>query len=534
MHPMDRINPNDYDRVAYPTMAHPQTFVEGLAAKALLRGMNPAPPAQARVLELGCGDGFNLAAMAVLNPTASYTGIDYSASTIERGRAMLKELNVAQVRLEAADIRGLDPSFGEFDYIIAHGVYSWVPEEVRDAVLAVMGRHLAPNGVAFVSYVALPGGYLREMVRTMVRFHTRAETGIHERTAQARVLMQLLASATEEPNVYTQWIKTEAKLLEYHTDEAFFHDELSDESKPLLFVEFLEHASRHSLRFLCEAEYITPVAQRLTEKTREQLKPLEANRVLLEQYLDFIEGRRFRQTLLCRPGLGEHLAADKLDQLFISAQAKPVGGPAEITSSDPLELQGKKNVFLRATTPIEKAALGELIAERGGALPFPEFLLRVRSQLSKAGVELNADDEAKLRLYIIRGAVPGMIELSWAPSRHAVDVPQHPRAHPFSGWSLERGASAIFSYLGQFVEVEGALGRELLRLLNGTRDRATLLREIRNFLDQQSAQPTAAGAAQLPSADAEDLAAQLDRSLEGLTQLGLIERETRPELHSSV
>ena len=523
---MDRMNPNDYDRVAYPTMAHPQTFVEGLAVKALLRGMNPTPPSRARVLELGCGDGFNLAAMAALNPEASYTGIDYSASTIERGRAMMEELKVPQVRLEAADIRSLDPAFGEFDYIIAHGVYSWVPEAVRNAVLATISRHLSPHGVAFVSYLALPGAYLREMVRTMVRFHTRAETGVREKTAQSRVLMQLLASATDTPNVYTQWVKTEAKLLEHHSDEAFFHDELSEESKPLLFVEFLEHANRHGLRFLCEAEYITPVAQRLTEQARAQLKPLEANRVLLEQYLDFIEGRRFRQTLLCRPGLGENLAPGKLDQLFVAARAKPVSSSTELTSPEALELRGQKNAFISAITPLEKATLLELVAERGGSLPFLDLLSRVRFRLSNAGIALTPEDETKLRLYIIRAAVPGMIEISWSRSLQAVDVPERPRAHPFSGWSLERGAPAVFSYLGQFVEVDGALGRQLLKLLDGTRDRVALLQEIREFLAQQSALPPVTDAPKLPSADATDLAAQLDKSLVGLTELGLIARES--------
>lgn len=523
---MERTSSTDYDRVAYPTMAHPQTFVEGLAVKALLRGMDPAPPEQARVLELGCGDGFNLAAMAALYPDAAYTGIDYSQATIERGQAMLQELSKTQVHLEAGDIRTLNPDLGQFDYIIAHGVYSWVPETVRDALLATLSRHLSPQGVAFVSYLALPGGYLREMVRCMVRFHTREETGIRERTAQARALMKFLANASDEPNAYTQWVRTEAKLLEHHTDEAFFHDELSDESKPLLFIEFLEQANRHGLRFLCEAEYITPVAQRLTEQTRAHLKPLESNRVLLEQYLDFIEGRRFRQTLLCRPGNGEQLDPAKLDRLHVAARAKLVGSSTGLKSSEVMELRGQKNAFLSANTPAEKAVLLELVAENGGSLPFPELLARVRRRLSEAALGFTTEDEGKLRLYLIRAAVPGMIDLLWNPSRHAVEIPARPQAHPFSHWSLERGAPAVFSFLGQFVEVEGALGRQLLKLLDGTRDHAALLREIRTFLARESLESVPTGASNLPSPDAPDLADQLEKSLRGLVELGLIARET--------
>lgn len=516
----------DYDRVAYPTMAHPQTFVEGLAAKALLRGMAPAHPNHARVLELGCGDGFNLAAMAAIHGGSAYLGVDYSTATIERGRAMLRELNLPQVRLEAGDIRALDPKMGEFDYIIAHGVYSWVPEDVRNALLAAVGRHLSPQGVAFISYVALPGGYLREMVRTMVRFHTRAEIGIQERTTQARALLQLLASATDEPNIYTQWLKAESKLIEHHTDEAFFHDELSNESKPMLFVEFLEHASHHGLRFLCEAEYVVPVAQRLTAQTREKLKPLEDNRVLLEQYLDFVEGRRFRQTLLCRPDLGTTLQSERLDQLFISCRAKPGANQPSLADVAPLELHGPKASFLRAVTPLEKACLLELVAARGDALPFSLLWSRTQARLSTANLPLQSGDERKLQRFIIHAAMPGMLEFSLGPSRHAIELPERPRAHPFCAWLLQREAPAVFSYLGQFVTVDGRVGRHLLSLLDGTRDRAALFREIQLFLQQRPAASTEESGALSPSADAPDLAEQLEKSLRGLMELGLIARES--------
>jgi SAM-dependent methyltransferase len=339
--------PNDYDRVAYPSMAHVQTFPEGLAIKGYLRGLEVAPPDRCRVLELGCGDGFNLVAMAFTHPGATYTGIDYSAEAIARGRRILGELGLWQIRLETADIcqlEGLDPALGEFDYIMAHGVYSWVPAPVREALLATIGRLLAPHGVAFVSYLALPGAYLRELVRTIIRFHTQSTTDPVEKARQSRALLRLIGQGTTDTDLYTRLISAESAGIDEHTDEALFHDELSEESAPLLFTDFIAHAGRHRLQYLAEAEYLLPVSRALSDSARESLRPLDQSRVLLEQYLDFIEGRRFRQTLLCRPGLGAELKLERLDQLWVLCRATPTAIPASIIEEAPIELDRKSVV----------------------------------------------------------------------------------------------------------------------------------------------------------------------------------------------
>jgi len=517
----------DYDRVAYPSLAHAQTFPENLANRAWLSGMDPAHPGKCRVLELGCGDGFNLAAMAMIYPNSHYTGIDYSGEAITRGRRMVAELGLERIRLEAADIRNPGIELGEFDYIIVHGVYSWVPEDVRDAVLSLIDRHLAPQGVGFVSYLAYPGAYFREMLRTMVRFHCRTDASPSIRIKQSRALLDLLSNATTEKNYYTAWLKMETQLVGNHTDEGFFHDELSDFSHPVLFTDFLAHAAAHSLHFLSEAEYILPTIRSLTEASRAKLRPLEKDRILLEQYLDFVEGRRFRQTLLCRPGLGTEMRLDRLERLWVSFDGLWDSPPAApLDSNTPVEFKSVKDTSVVASLPIEKAAMLELV-ERRDALPFPALCTAVSLRMNAAKIALPEDMVRELALFLVKANVPSMITFHWEAPAWASTLCDRPQTTALARWQLAHGSQKIATLAGTFVEMEGSLGRNLLSLLDGTLDRTALTAKIQAYIREQTASGTEPAAGGPPVAWANDpqFPAHLDKGLLGLLNLKLIRRK---------
>ncbi len=517
----------DYDRIPYPAFAHPQTFSDNLATKGWLRGIDVTPPDRCRVLELGCGDGFNLAAMAQRYPDAHYVGLDYAGDAIARGRTLLAELGLSRIRLETADIRQPPPDLGEFDYIIAHGVYSWVPAEVAEAVLQIMDRHLAPNGVGFISYLALPGAQLREMVRLMLHFHTRAEEDPVRRVQQARGLMALLSTANNEASDYARLLKTEAAQIAAHSDGAFFHDELSAFSRPWLFTEFLRQADAHHLAFLSEAEYMIPVSSILTEEARRTLKPLESDRILLEQYLDFVEGRRFRQTLLCRTGLGASLAVDRVNRFHVHF-SRPVtlSGALGLHEPGDLILKAEPDTTLQIKTPLEKALILALQACTD-TVPFSELCRLTLARLHEAGMASPPEAENHMALLVIRAAVPTLIALSWGPPPAASLPPTRPRAGLLARWQVAHGNPAVVTLTGRLVPFELLLGRFLVSRLDGTRDIAALLADVRAYLASLHAEAKATGRVfSGPPADAPDLESQLQHSLLGLARLGLIMRET--------
>ena len=188
-----------YDQVLYPGVPLPQTHPDRLATIAGLFGMTPAAAPNCRVLELGCGDGGNLIPMALTLPASVFTGIDLAEPAIARGCALANTLGLENITLRHLDLMRMGPDLGEFDYgvfdyIIAHGLYSWVPPEVRDQLLSLCRAHLAPQGVAYVSYNAGPGFARRRMFREMMllprarrrRSHTARRAGcpVHRRAGR--------------------------------------------------------------------------------------------------------------------------------------------------------------------------------------------------------------------------------------------------------------------------------------------------------------------------------------------------------------
>ena len=156
-----------YDDVPYPDLCYAYTHPGRIAAIATLLGMQPTPVENCRVLELGCAGGGNLIPMAYGLPNSTFTGIDNSARQIEMAQQKATALGLDNITLQTMDIMEVAPDFGEFDYIIVHGIYAWVPPAVQDQLLAICQQNLAPQGVAYISYNTLPGWSMILMARSI-------------------------------------------------------------------------------------------------------------------------------------------------------------------------------------------------------------------------------------------------------------------------------------------------------------------------------------------------------------------------------
>ena len=189
--------PSAYDQVLYAGLPFSQTHPDRLASLATLFGMQPAPVERCRVLELACANGGNLIPMAFELPGSEFVGIDMALAGIRTGRDEIAALGLANIRLEHMDIMDAGPELGMFDYIIAHGLYSWVPDQVRDRLLAVAKANLAPEGVAYVSYNALPGCRIREMFRDMLLFHVRGVSQPEARVEHAREFLECVVASQD-------------------------------------------------------------------------------------------------------------------------------------------------------------------------------------------------------------------------------------------------------------------------------------------------------------------------------------------------
>src|SRR6185503_10934875 len=161
-----------YDALPYPLLAHAQTHPAWLATLAVVHGLRPAPVEHCRVLEIGCASGSNLIPFACEMDGSEFVGIDLSSRQVAEGQEFIRALGLRNIRLQAQDLLDFDDA-GTFDYIIAHGLYSWVPQTVRDRLMDICRRHLAPQGVAFISFNAYPGWQGLNMVRDLMLYRTR-------------------------------------------------------------------------------------------------------------------------------------------------------------------------------------------------------------------------------------------------------------------------------------------------------------------------------------------------------------------------
>ena len=103
------------------------------------------------------------------------------------------ELGLANVTLLQQDFAAIPPALGRFDYIIAHGIYSWVPPAARDALFRLAAERLSDHGVMFVSYNVYPGCHVRQAAWEALHFHVDGIADLRTRLDTARSLAALLA-----------------------------------------------------------------------------------------------------------------------------------------------------------------------------------------------------------------------------------------------------------------------------------------------------------------------------------------------------
>ena len=451
------------------------------------------------MLELGCGDAGNLIPMALALPDARFVGVDVAAGATFRGQRLVDALGLGNVTLVSQSIADWWPEPESFDYVIAHGVYSWLPEDERDRLLAICREALADGGVAYVSYNALPGGRLREAMRDMLLFHTAdLAPQLQMQVTQARALLHFLREGAPE-HEFGALMRREAERMLAQSDASLLHDQLAPFNDPVYFYEFAAHAARHGLQYLAEADFFEMQIGAASDAAAKALMGVE-NPVRREQYLDFLKGRMFRQTLLCRADLEIDRTPRPavLEGLAVSTQAEVRGEPG---ADGTVAFEGPTGSTVTTDHPLVIDAL----KRAAGAWPAAVW---VRDLLRpEAGdAERTALCDALLRSY-----AANLVALHVYPPRLTTTAGDAPQTSALARHQAREGA-VVTNLRHANVRIEDELGRRLVTLLDGTRDRAALAADLRAALVERGE----------PVPD--DLDDGLERSLQGLARLALLER----------
>ena len=388
------------------------------------------------------------------------------------------------------DVMDLKDTLGTFDYVIAHGIFSWVPPAVADEILALCARCLSPRGIAFISYNVLPGWYSRSVVRDLTRFHARNGDGLRARVKLAREAIAWLKDALPDGGRYAMPLVAELTNVGKDTDWTIAHEQLADHNTPFYFTDFVARAKAHGLAYLDDASpEITAEHGGAPDAARARAMA-KNDPVVAEQYLDFLRGRAFRRTLLCRADVEVARAAppDAVESLLVGSRVRSTIADPDVRRRASVRFVGE----LGETTtdhPLTKAALVHLAEVAPRAIPYPELLEAARVRLGDA--RASDRDVNLLRRFLVRTFLstgPATIELRTFQPEMAATPSERPQTTRWARDEAKRHPR-VTSARHEGIALPEPL-RMLIPLLDGTRDQT----EIAKAWEAASGRPLVPGA----------------------------------------
>ncbi|HEY0197963.1 MAG TPA: class I SAM-dependent methyltransferase [Rhodanobacter sp.] len=412
-----------YDELPYNSSAFTQTAPEHLHAVAHLFGLKTPLPARARVLELGCAAGGNLIPFAAHYPQARAVGVDLSGVQIDAGHRAIRAMGLKNIELKRASIADLGKGLGEFDYIICHGVYSWVPEEVREAILRVSRENLSADGLAYVSYNTYPGWKAKEIVRDAMLLRAGPLKTAGEKLGYARGMVDFLHDMAREDSVLKKVMQENIQMIRHGNESYLAHEFLELCNAPCYFRDFIDAAGRHGLAYLAESEISGMFASNYGSKAAEPLlRECNGSQVALEQLLDFLNNRTFRQTLLVhadRAGsIRYQLDDSRFKALHLAGCLTPVEG------HDGLWLT-TGSVQLRYERPIPREAIRSLNAAWPATVPVSTLIADARRNRGGDAAAAESELLRMIEQLVIAGAVRARLD-AIVPAENTGDAARLP------------------------------------------------------------------------------------------------------------
>lgn len=375
---------NSYDDLMYESGAFPQTAINNLEARARMMGLKPAAAAKAKVLELGCSMGGNIITQALYYPDAEFVGIDLSGRQVAQGNAIIEKMGLENVRLEEKDILTIDESFGKFDYIIVHGIWSWVPDAVKDKIFSICRNNLTEHGIAYISYNVYPGWKRQEQLREIMYFAGRdvLEEPLEARTRKGLDALKALAEILENDKGLGGGGKLPAiqKILN-HNFYYIAHEYMEAFNDPIYVNGFIEWANRHRLAYIGDTDLHASFVSWMAEHTRERILALAGGDYIAKEfYSDILSDRQFRRSLLCREEVGDTVRRDEsvAVEVIESLNFRPARGETINFDENDTLLSGIRDV-MKTGEAFKTEDVAENLARRFPGLEFDR--MKINSQL---------------------------------------------------------------------------------------------------------------------------------------------------------
>lgn len=377
--------------------------------------------------------------MAEYLPNASFLGIDLSINQIAEGNKLLKTLELSNIELRCQDVLDFNEET-KFDFIIVHGIYSWVPAPVQEKILAISKKNLSPDGVAYISYNVLPGWHMRGMIRDMMLYHSSKFPDNASKIQQAKGLLEFLSKSVQgDQNPYGIFLKSELELLRKQNDSYFFHEFLEENNFPVYFHEFCAAVNRNGLKYLGDSDVRTMSTRDLTSEAQ-QLLTTTPSMIETEQYMDFLRNRMFRTSLIVHDDKKPiyNLNTADIVKFNVTSNLTPAEQNMDLHSSNPGQFIAHDGTTIGTTEPLIKAALLCLFESSPNSMTINEIITAARKKLG-LNPPLAAEEAAKVTAQLGQTLITaftslpvGALELTTRPINRSCLVSLKPRAFKFA------------------------------------------------------------------------------------------------------
>jgi len=258
-----------------------------------------------KYLELGCGHGLSLLVNAAIYPNATFYGVDYNPEHIAHARAIAKEANLTNIYFYENSFQEIvdTPEFlPEFEYIVFHGIYTWVNDENRDNLVKICKRHLLSGGMVYNSYNTKPGWLTTEPIQQLILRLSNEHIG-----NSIEKIEKIINQLEDLKNIDMGYFKTfvsdiDFRLNKMNTESKNYtvHEYMHEKWKAFYFPEVCEDMEKAKLNFLCVADiseaYLNDVLPENLSKKILDLKDYKN----IELIKDLSFNRAFRRDLYVR------------------------------------------------------------------------------------------------------------------------------------------------------------------------------------------------------------------------------------------
>lgn len=475
---MSSVEINPYDEVPYPGQPLSSSHPARLAAIAAMFDLHPPDVACCRVLELGCANGENLIPMAERHRESHFVGIDYSQVQIATARRIGEALDLTNLELHHANIADLDDALGKFDYIIVHGVYTWVPRDVQDKILKICRTALSAQGLAFVTHNIYPAWHVRSIIRYLVCRQVRQIRSGTQQIAQCMAILELLAKAVAaDEKAPTKLLKSELDLILRHPGGYLCHEYLERDNEPLYFHEFIDRVAAAGLRYVRDADLAWTFPSNFRPAVEQHLRRLAADPIAVEQYSDVLRHRGFRQTILCHREISpsHDLQPARLEEMYFAGQFTPQNKVPDLK----LELREtfvmRQGQTITQSPPLVKAILFYVGSQWPRALSIAEMTQGAATLLAPDGDP--SGTQALLREPVVQilsqCLMRGILEPSSVPDSFITSVSRRPMASPLARFQAQTPGK-VTNRRHEQVQLDDA-ARYMLPYLDGQHDHGVLL-----------------------------------------------------------